>query len=89
MPSDHRFLALVALIYKKGDPADCDNYRPICLLSIGYKLFAAMLKQRIFEEFSPFASAEKLNSMPLTLNESFHLTWDGSNRMRLRLLYKP
>ena len=39
--------ASVALIYKKGDPSSCDNYRPICLLSIAYKLFAWMLKERL------------------------------------------
>ena len=39
--------ASVALIYKKGDPSSCDNYRPICLLVIAYKLFAWMLKERI------------------------------------------
>ena len=26
----------VAMLYKKGDPAECDNYRPISLLQIGY-----------------------------------------------------
>jgi len=39
----------VTLIYKKGDPGMCDHYRPICLQSIGGKLFASMLKQRLLE----------------------------------------
>ena len=39
----------VALIYKKGDPADCDNYRPICLISTAQKLFASMIKQRLVD----------------------------------------
>jgi len=39
----------VAMIYKKGDPGFCDNYRPICLLSIANKIFASMLKQRLLD----------------------------------------
>ena len=46
---DDWLVAMVSLIYKKGDPASCDNYRPICLLSIGLKAFAAMLKQRLVD----------------------------------------
>ena len=29
----------VAMLYKKGDPADCGNYRPVCLLNAAYKIF--------------------------------------------------
>ena len=39
--------ASMALIFKKGDPAECDNYRPISILCIAYKMFAAMLKNRL------------------------------------------
>ena len=47
MAPDEWCTASVALIYKKGDPASCDNYRPICLLTVAYKLFASMLKNRL------------------------------------------
>ena len=35
--------ATAAVIFKKGDPACCGNYRPILLLAVGYKIFAAIL----------------------------------------------
>ena len=40
-------LQQVALIYKKGDPAQCGNYRPICLLNAAYKIFAMVLLKRL------------------------------------------
>ena len=32
---------------KKGDPAQCENYRPISLSIFGYRLFATVLLQRL------------------------------------------
>ena len=41
--------AFVAAVYKKGPIDQCANYRPISLLNIGYKAFAAMVHARLVE----------------------------------------
>ncbi len=46
MPSQWHEARVVA-IYKKGDPTEASNYRPISLLQIGYKWFAQIILQRL------------------------------------------
>jgi len=41
--------ARVVMIFKKGDPALCDNYRPICLTAVAYRIYASLVKQRLLD----------------------------------------
>ena len=44
---DDWHISTVTAIFKKGDVSSCDNYRPISLLPIGYKLFVNVLLRRL------------------------------------------
>ena len=46
---NHLLRALIASIFKKGDPKKQQNYRPISLLNIVYKIYAALLRDRLME----------------------------------------
>ena len=74
---DEWLVAMVTLIYKKGDPGNCDNYRPICLLSIAMKAFSAMLKQgRGCVAGAYHAVAEKPRTLaPLAIVHFMALHW--------------
>ena len=41
--------ARVAMIFKKGDPAQPSNYRPICLTAVAYRIYAGLIKQRLLD----------------------------------------
>ena len=48
--------ANVASICKKADPAKLENYRPIALLQVFYKIFAALSKLRLVDVIDPWIS---------------------------------
>ena len=48
VPNDWH-LAQVSAIFKKGRSDLCENYRPISLLSLGYKVFAGLVHTRLVE----------------------------------------
>ena len=48
--------AKIEILFKWGDPKDIKNYRPICLLSHNYKIFARLLQsgiERTLDENQP------------------------------------
>lgn len=49
----------IILLYKKGDPADVNNYRPISLQSNLYKLFASCLESKISAQTEKFQPVEQ------------------------------
>jgi len=55
IPDEH-LLAQVVSIFKKGNTDQISNYRPISLLNIIYKLFAAILQKRLADQIDPFVS---------------------------------
>ncbi|KAK4512395.1 uncharacterized protein ATC70_003094 [Mucor velutinosus] len=55
---------VMCLLYKKGNPAEMRNYRPLSLASSNYKLFTRLLNRRIMEEASPLISRHQLGFLP-------------------------
>ena len=51
--------ALIVVLYKKDDRAECKNYRPISLLSHTYKLFMTIIGKRISKDlYSSFSTSQ-------------------------------
>ena len=52
IPPEH-LIARVVSLFKNGNPAEMDNYRPISLLEVSYNIFAGILKRRIEKGIEP------------------------------------
>ena len=46
--------ARIAMIFKKGDTSDLNNYRPIALLNSTYKIITAIIQKRLSEVIDPY-----------------------------------
>ena len=47
MLSESQKIGIISLIFKKGDPTELGNYRPITLLNVDVKIIAYTLAQRL------------------------------------------
>jgi hypothetical protein len=65
----------IAVLYKKGDPRDVRNYRPITLLQVDYKIYSKILVRRMKTVIDSFVSKEQLGFVPnRNIAEATHLT---------------
>ena len=64
----------IILLYKKGDPCDVRNYRPITLLTTDYKIFAKILTRRLKKSITHVVSHPQLGFVPgRRIGEGTHL----------------
>ncbi|GAN11867.1 conserved hypothetical protein, partial [Mucor ambiguus] len=56
--------SVMCLLYKKGDPADMRNYRPLSLANSDYKLFTRNVNRRVMEVSSTLISRHQLGFIP-------------------------
>ena len=57
-------LANIVSIYKKGDATKMQNYRPISLLQVLYKIFAGLIKNRLIETYDPWIQQSQFGFRP-------------------------
>jgi hypothetical protein len=58
------YLGEIILLYKKKDPRDVRNYRPITLLNLHYKILAKILVSRLKEVIETIISEEQTGFVP-------------------------
>jgi hypothetical protein len=65
---------IVKLLYKKGDPRDVRNYRPLTMLNTDYKVLTSTLNRRIARVIHYLVSSPQLGFVPgRIITESSHL----------------
>ncbi|CAF4951987.1 unnamed protein product [Pieris macdunnoughi] len=63
----------IVLLYKKGDPEDISNYRPISLLSSVYKIFMSILQSRLGPTIDNHQPVEQADSVPDFLRRTIYM----------------
>ena len=67
MPTAFDMARIVAFYKEKGDPGDADNYRPIALIQVCYKLYETLVLNRltsgISERIHPYQFGFKSNTI--------------------------
>jgi len=58
---------IICPVYKKGDGLNCNNYRPITLLNIAYKIFAIVLNKRLIENIENKVEDNQMGFRPIDL----------------------
>ena len=54
----------LTLLYKKGDPADIRNYRPLSIMNADYKFFTALLSRRLTIAIAPLIGLNQSAFLP-------------------------
>ena len=64
----------IICLYKKGDPREIRNYRPLTMLQVGYKVYARILVNRLKTRITKVISPAQLGFVPgRIINEASHL----------------
>ncbi len=78
--SDSQRLAVIILLFKKGDPLYLNNYRPISLTNVDYKVLAYVLSHRMQTFLSEIISVNQTAYMPgHFINTNIHNVQDTMN----------
>jgi hypothetical protein len=76
----------IVLIFKKGDPLDPGNYRPITLLNGDYKILCAILAQRLNKVIKDIIPNHQIGFMPKRLIYDNVLCLDIALRRQVKVL---
>ena len=71
--------AQIVMLFRKGDTANCENYRTISLLAIVYKVFASLIKQRLHDAGLDARLSKKIRILDRMFECGFHMHSQDAN----------